>query len=206
MADRFDYLEGALRKQVRHKMLGVGTITEVNTTTGVLKVKFNSSSIRFQFPNSFNDGTLSFIVPETTAENTSKVQNKQSVYKKASTDSWASDEEDVSWVSTKRSTQPKVEPQNSPKARPISASEQLSQNITVRSKSHDINNPYDDWDDELVRSCNNCREYKRGDCAGLRNAKTCSDYVPIPRISNAEKYTWPTQGDALNFKLGKNKK
>ena len=65
-----------------------------------------------------------------------------------------------------------------------------------------IDNPYD-WDEKLVRRCETCREMKRGDCAGLGNALTCKDYDPIPNITRAEKYNWPTQGAALDIKFGK---
>ncbi len=178
MAEKFDFLEKTIGEKVRHKMLGEGTVISCDFKTGDMVIQFRSNKLKVTFPNSFNDGIISFVVPEKQVEK--KTEKKESLYYsdrvEVEVDSWSSDEdEDASWA-------------DSTVRKPASIQQGRK---TVRSKSKATDNPYD-WDERLDRKCDTCQEFKRGDCAGLRNARTCLDYKPIPNITRAEKYNWPT--------------
>ena len=170
---KFEYLKGSEGKEVRHKMLGKGIITACNTDNGILTVMFRNNTINVQFPQSFRDGIIEFVISSESIKEELEASPYYQMVDSSESDSWASDEEDASWADNANKKE-----------------KQKNSGGTVRTKSKETNNPYDDWDDPQARKCDTCIEMKRGDCAGLRNAKTCKDYLPIPYISNAEKYNW----------------
>ena len=171
----YAFLEGVIGKEIWHKMLGKGTILECDINTGIMSVRLRGGVLRIQFPQSFKDGVIYFLVHEENLDQ-ELMDSAYSFLYGEENESWNPDElEEVFWVEKKGKIR-----------------KPRRQSITVRSKSKEINNPYDDWEGKLDRDCRNCKVMKRGDCAGLGGAATCEDYSPIPRISNAEKFTWPT--------------
>lgn len=55
-----------------------------------------------------------------------------------------------------------------------------------------------------TKTCNTCMLMKRGDCFGKNDI--CEDYKHSPSVSEREKKTWPTYGDATAFRLGKRRR
>ena len=49
--------------------------------------------------------------------------------------------------------------------------------------------------------CNNCMEYKNGNCFGFKSI--CSNYRPSPEISRDEMAMWPKLGDASYYRIHK---
>ena len=191
--DAFDYLEQYIGKKVVHKMKGEGTILGCNIETGVIDVSFSSGSMKLKFPESFEDGVVSFITIDETIDSIIKKSADAHKYKKAP----APLNQKKKGVSSKSVTDArgtsKVNKSKKTKHKDITI---------VKPKSKVIDNPYN-WDEELPRTCNNCRSMKNGNCAGLKRAETCRSYSPVPNITRAERYNWPTQGDATAFKQGK---
>jgi len=180
-------------------MKGYGTVVECDLNTGVLTVAFKDSAMRVKFPQSFSDGTLYFqtaVLEELKQElkkSVATAKTKPSSYYSSKKTSKVhlgatKKDEDFSWADRK-----------------VNNRSESSKPKTISSKSKTYENPYD-WDEELPRSCDTCILMKREDCAGLKNPKTCKRYSPIPNITRAEKYHWPTQGIASDFRFGKKKR
>lgn len=67
-----------------------------------------------------------------------------------------------------------------------SQQERKSLEITMEERRQQLQKPVEQ---EIKRSCNNCKLYIKGDCAGINGP--CDDYEYAPVISDEEKKTWP---------------
>lgn len=83
--------------------------------------------------------------------------------------------------------------------KPVHMSEKVNPVKTVQKKGYALRpQPVEQ---KTVRSCDNCRLRKSGECSQIKN-ELCSSYRAIPYISREERDLWPEYGDATAIRFG----